>query len=161
MAFRLNVNVDQWFNNLGPKNDKALKTKFDLFYLCLLIGLADGKPETLKGAPDFQDTFVSEYHGSQNIIIGLLILAELGRQGVDTEEKEAVQRILDNIIDSNRISRLSDEGERKLNEYTNRGFEIMSQEISSKPYNEADFLRHYLNVATKIIDNSDLCKKYS
>jgi hypothetical protein len=155
MAFRLRSSVDQWFKHIGPKKEGALKTKFDLFYLCLLLGFADGKPEKPGNAPEFVNAFISEYQGSQNIIIGLLILAELSRQGIKATEKESVRQVFNNYVDTKSPTNLSSNGEAKINEYASRGFDILCKEITTVPYDEADFLRQYISVASRLVDSSD------
>jgi hypothetical protein len=156
MAFRIRQSVDQWFKHIGPKNNGTLKTKFDLFYLCLLLGLADGKPEKVENAPEFVNNFVTEYQGVQNIIIGLMILAELSRQGINAEEKESVRKVFSQYVDPKAPANLSDAGESKLNEYASRGFDILSKEIPTVPYDETEFLRQYVPVLRKTIDNNKM-----
>lgn len=160
MAFRLKSQVDSWFKHIFP-SDGPLKTKFDLFYLCLVLGVADGHPEEATKSNEFVNNFVSEYQPSQNLIIGMLIMAEISRQGVDIRNKDLVRKILDSLLDPRSPTHLSGKGETKLNEYANRGFDLLKSEITTSPYNVADFLLQYVPLATQKIENSKVWSQYS
>ena len=132
MAFYLRNDTEQWFSHI--KDQKPyIETKFDIYYFCLMLGLAAGRkcPVTGKSeATEFQKNFVKSYIPVQKLIIGLLIKSELRRLGINPTEKDS-------------STKLTESGVTRMNEYASGGYDILSEEIPIKPYNVEDFLRTY------------------
>ena len=145
MAFYLRNDTEQWFSHI--KDQKPyIETKFDLYYFCLMLGLASGEKHPVLGksdATEFQKNFVKAFIPVQKLIIGLLIKAELRRLGINTTEKDQVYDLLTEIVDPDSSTKLTDAGITKLNEYASGGYDVLSEELPTKPYYVEDFLRSY------------------
>lgn len=145
MAFYLRNDTEQWFSHI--KDQKPyIETKFDLYYFCLMLGLAAGRKSPVTGksdATEFQKNFVKAFIPVQKLIIGLLLKAELRRLGIDPSEKDHVYDLLTEIVDPDSLTKLTEAGITKLNEYVSGGYDILSEEMPSKPYNVEDFIRSY------------------
>ena len=148
MPFYLRNDTEQWFSHI--KDQKPyIDTKFDLYYFCLMVGLVAGNksPVTARSeATEITKSFVKAFIPVQKLIIGLLISAELKRLGVGVSEKEQVYRILTELVDPDSSNKLTEYGVNKLNEYASGGFDILSEELPSKPYSVEDFLRSYVSL---------------
>jgi len=158
MYFKLRDDARSWFSKLckSKLGDKEpFTTAFDFYYLCALAGIAGGKPKTppdgwSQGAGDLVDYFPAEYKSHRGMIIGLLLTAELARMGIETTEKEEVKAKLNDIIDPDSPSKLSDSGVRRLNEYSSGGYELLVEKLGRKPEFPEDFLldcREEINIA--------------
>jgi hypothetical protein len=145
MAFFLRNDTEQWFSHI--KDQKPyIETKFDLYYFCLMLGLASGEKHPVTGkseATEFQKNFVKAFIPVQKLIIGLLIKAELRRLGINATEKDQVYDLLTEIVDPDSPTKLTEAGITKLNEYASGGYDVLSEELPTKPYNVEDFLRTY------------------
>lgn len=144
MPFYLREDTESWFNNI--KDQRPIETKFDLFYFCLMLGIAAGRkssPNARSKTTEFQKNFVKSYIPVQKLIIGLLINAELKRLGIDSTEKDQVYNLLTNLVDPENQTKLTEAGINKLNEYASGGYDVLSEELSSKPYSVEEFLRTY------------------
>ena len=80
------------------------------------------------------------------IIIGLLIKAELKRLGIQSTEKDQVYNLLTSLVDPDSQTKLTESGVNKLNEYASGGYDVLSEELPSKPYSVEEFLRTYRNL---------------
>lgn len=143
MSFYLRNDTEQWFSNI--KDQKPyIETKFDLYYFCAMLGLAAGRKSSGRSeATEFQKNFVKTFLPVQKLIIGLLIKVELRRLGIDATEKDQVYDLLNEIVDPDSSTKLTDAGITKLNEYASGGYDVLSEELPTKPYNVEDFLRTY------------------
>ena len=154
MAFRLSPGVEQWFSHLDGK--APFRTKFDLYYLCLMLGLASGRRADPAG-PDFIDYFVDTYKSSQRLIAGLLTVAELKKLGIDMEDKAAVRKVIAELFDPAAPTGLSDEGIKSLNRYASGGFAHLTEAVE-KPHHAEAFLPEYHQLLQSAIDGSDVWK---
>ena len=71
MPFKLKDQAFSWFKHIDRK--PPLTTQFDLYYLCLLIGLISGKSDSPGQSQDFVGHFVDGYYPYRRIIAGLLL----------------------------------------------------------------------------------------
>ena len=152
MAFRLSPGAEQWFSHLDGK--PPFRTKFDLYYLCVMLGLAIGRKADSTG-PEFIDYFVDTYKASQRLIAGLLTIAELKKLGINMEDKAAVRKVIAEIFDPNGPTGLSDEGMKILNRYASGGFAYLSESVE-KPHHPEAFLPEYHQVLHAAVDESEL-----
>lgn len=143
MAFRLNQQVEDWFKHI-LKKDGPLQTKFDMYYLCLMLGMAIGKPGKLSDAPEFVNHFVGEYKAMQRVIIGLLLIVELQRLGTNLSDRRELQNLMGQYIDPSNPANLSDAGFARLNEYASGGFGYLAEQFPDKPHHIEDFLQFYI-----------------
>ena len=159
-SFRLRQDTKDWFSNIQKTTNQQIKTDFDLYYFCLMLGLATGKysdPTTrYKEHRDFRDEFVSDYKPHQNLIIGLLIKAELSKFAISLDEKEDTKKHLIKLIDPSSITNLTNEGIDSMNAYASGGFDYLTEKFDSKPYHVEEFLISYVKLLQKAVDKSRL-----
>lgn len=154
-SFQLRLDVDNWFSNINKEKTQQIQTDFDLYYFCLMMGLATkskNNPGERYKCRDFIDYFVSDYKSQQNLIIGLLIRAELENLGISLEEKDAAKKQLLKLIDPSSQTNLTDEGIDKMNGYASGGFDYLREKMGSKPYHLEDFLQRYVKILREAID---------
>ena len=134
MAFFIRREADDWGKELY-KHD-LIRTQFDLYYILFLKGIStlDKNPklkdnEALKELIDY---FPSDYDGSKNIIVGLLVNTELKRLGIPLDDKENVQKKYNQIVEPESQSKLTAKGFTLMNEYASRGFELLNEQLGDK-----------------------------
>lgn len=157
MHFRLRQDVENWFQHI--KDTKPMKTMFDRYYLCFMLGIASNSSSTPEeksnNVSDFVDYFVTEYRPYQRLIIGLLVRAELAKAGIDIKEKQEVSDFLVDYIDPNSPTNLSDLGIKKMNEYASGGFDYLTQSIATQPYTIEEFLGLYVKLIKTAVENNE------
>jgi hypothetical protein len=159
MPFRLREDARKWFGEIDGK--PPVKTQFDLFYFCLMAGLTSGRQSNPthggRSAPEFlppSGTFIEDYRPAQRLIIGLLIVAELQRLGINLEEKASVRKTIQTLVDPQSPTNLTVEGLRMLNAYASGGYDYISEMRSSKPYTVEEFLRDFVGLVEKAGTNN-------
>jgi hypothetical protein len=154
--FRMRQDAENWFSNI--RDQKPIKTKFDLYYFCLMVGLATGRrSDPTKHCPevtDFTDNFVSDYKPYQRLIIGLLIGAELFRSGISVTEKDEVRKLFVDLVDPQNPTNLTDAGMDRLNEYSSGGYDYLAERLDSRPYHVEEFLRTYAKLLRGTIEQN-------
>lgn len=146
MGFRLREDSEKWFNQI--KDDLPFRSKWDMYYFCLMAGLATGRRSNPtaggRNAPEFVSYIIDDYKPARNLILGLLILAETKRFKIDITEKKSVQKLIKSMIDPHQSQTgLTDEGESLLNAYASGGYEYLSENREAKPYSAEEFFRDY------------------
>jgi hypothetical protein len=144
MPFRLNNDAKKWFKDISK--DFGHASQFDMYYFCLMAGLATN---TLTHIPDSEtselvDSFPAEYAAKGRLIISLFISRELRRQGVEFTERAAVNSSIRRLVDPNSPSRLSSEGMKLLNQYSNGGFEVLVGWFGNTPDDRPRMLATFL-----------------
>jgi len=154
--FRIRGDVEDWFSQIAKQ--KPINTKFDLYYFCLMLGLAtrrESEPNQMcPSCTDFVDNFVSDYRNSQRLIIGLLIRAELSYWKINITEKEAVRKKFGELVDPQSQTHLTNEGMDRLNQYSSGGFDYLTEQLDSKPYDVEEFLRSYAKLLREAVDEN-------
>ncbi|MBW4692624.1 MAG: hypothetical protein KME27_12750 [Lyngbya sp. HA4199-MV5] len=154
--FRMRQDAENWFSNI--RDQKPIKTKFDLYYFCLMVGLATGRRSepTKRGSEvtDFTDNFVSDYKPYQRLIIGLLIRAELSRSGISVTEKDEVRKLFVDLVNPQNPTNLTDAGMDRLNEYSSGGYDYLAEKLDSRPYHVEEFLRTYAKLLRGAIEQN-------
>lgn len=154
--FRIRQDAENWFSNI--KNQKPIQTEFDLYYFCLMLGLATGrKSNPSDRCADWEiGYFINDYKTSQRLIIGLLIRTELSRLGIEVTEKKEVRQLFNELVDPTSRSHLTELGMDRLNEYSSGGYDYLAEKLSSKPHYVEEFLRTYDKLLKEAVDsNSD------
>jgi hypothetical protein len=139
--FRLRVDAERWFSHIANKD--PIRTKFDLYYFCLMAGFASGRhsaPAEVAAAPGFVDAMPEEYRPSQELIVGILLYVEIRRLGIELTDRDDVRRILAQMVGSNGLSAT---GVAKMNDYASGGFEALQESGIPAPYSAAEFLVAY------------------
>lgn len=151
--FRLRTDAQKWFNEIS--NFSHFNTKFDLYYFCLIVGLTSGRsidPVQIGAqATDLVDYFVEDYKPASRFLIGLLVIAELKKGGIDVGEKAAVRKLFKHLVDPQSPSQLTDEGMRRMNAYASGGYEYLSENRETKPYSGEEFLRDYVGLVDQAV----------
>lgn len=154
MSFKLRAEVDEWFARISKSKDSPLATKFDYYYLCLMMGFAKGTATTPSSANEFVQTFVNDYRPVQNLIIGLLIAVEARSLGVDLGNRAAIKRLLALYVSPEGSVGLTSDGFQRLNDYANGGFNAIVAAYPEPPWIAADFLEWYLRDINTAVDAS-------
>lgn len=149
--------AENWFSNI--RDQKAvIKTKFDCYYYCLMIGLASGHysdpAQRCKDYSDFVNDFVKEYQAQQKLIIGLLVRTELADSRISLNDKEETRKLLLDLIDPTSQTNLTDYGMDRMNAYSSGGYDYLSEHLDSKPYHVEDFLITYVKLLREAVDNN-------
>jgi hypothetical protein len=142
VSFRLRAEADDWFKGIDSK-DGPIHTKFDQYYLCLMLGLATGRTDKFQGAPEFVDYFVADYAAVGRLLVALLVVAEAERLGVELTDKADVKRLLDEYLDPKPHANLTEKGFQRLNDYANGGYNTLVEAIPERPRHVESFLQVY------------------
>jgi hypothetical protein len=146
--FQLRRDADQWFKDISS----SFSTKFDLYYLCLMAGFATRRKSEVESSAvtDTVDYFPREFKTRGSLLISLLISTELKLAGIDLNEREAVNRTISKLVSHDSPSRLSDEGVRLMNRYSNGGFEALIEHFDDRPRTIETFLRTYHPILARL-----------
>jgi hypothetical protein len=151
--------VDEWFKHIFKQG--PIQTKFDLYYFCLMMGLATGKSEAISSAPEFVQNFIGEYKGVQRLVLGVLIIAEMSRLGLELNDRDEVQDLISKYLDATDVTQLSAAGFERLNDYSHGGFNVIVESAGSKPYHVEPFLQWYVKEFQKRIDENKNWKVFA
>jgi hypothetical protein len=134
MAFFIRREADDWFKEL--QKNELIRTQFDLYYLFFLKGISkldrNPKMKSSDALKELIEYFPSEYDGSKNIIVGLLVNTELKRLGIPFDHKENVQKKYNKIVEPESQSKLTSKGFVLMNDYASKGYELFNQELGNK-----------------------------
>lgn len=150
MAFRMRGDVEDWFRHI--QKQEPIQTKFDLYYLCLMMGLATGRADRPANASEFVDDFVKDYKPMQRLVIGLMLVSELDRIGVDLTEREEIQRQVAHYLNPNNPANLTEEGFNRLNAYANGGYTYLVEHLGDKPQHIYEFLQSYIDLLNQAVE---------
>lgn len=139
--FRMRSDSDRWFRYIVDQ--APIKTKFDVYYLCLMLGIEAGELDDVTDAIEIYQKFPQEYEGSRLQVIALLISAELRREGIEFNEREAVQSLIARYIATDSPSNLSQEGFKRANSYASGGFNLLVEAYGEPPKDVHAFLAKY------------------
>lgn len=151
--------VDDWFKHIS--NTGPIKTKFDLYYFCLMAGLSKGQTSRLQNGQEFVDNFVSDYKPSQRLILGLFLIAEMSRFGIELNDRDEVRNLINKYFDPSTPSHLKNEGFAGLNDYANAGFNFIYENCPEPPRRVEHFIQWYVkNISTQITSSELWSKAY-
>jgi hypothetical protein len=148
MPFRLLKDVRPWFKDV----EKDLALDFDMYYFCLMAGLATGRkrPILSEEATDLTQDFPGEYRSRGRIIVALLLTRELRSLGVNYKERATVHREVSKLIDPLSSSHLSPLGLEEMNKYSYGGFDVLTEWFEERPR----FLETFLPQLRRQIDET-------
>lgn len=154
MAFRLRADAEKWFSELDGKD--PAKSKFDLYYFCLIVGLASRRSVDPSAAgvqaKEFVGDFIQDYKAAQRLLIGLLVVAEVKRGGINLDEKAAVRDVFKRLVTPSTTTNLTDEGMRCMNAYASGGYEFLAERRETKPTSPEEFLRDYVRLVDEAFE---------
>ena len=151
--FRMPDQVQLWFKDIFKKESSSLKYVWDLYYLCLLMGLSDGNRLPMQNPKEMVDYFIEEYKRSQRLIISLMVTAELNGLAIKFTEKELVKKQLENYLTADNQSNLTNAGFEAMNEYAWSGFQILCQHMAA-PKHFPTFIIEYQKILIKTINKN-------
>ncbi|HEY9874427.1 MAG TPA: hypothetical protein V6D12_13385 [Candidatus Obscuribacterales bacterium] len=155
-SFRMRRDAENWFSNI--RDQKPIQTKFDLYYFCLMVGLATGRRsdpiKRCSEVTDFTDNFVSDYRSYQRLIIGLLIRAELSRLEVSVTEKDEVRQLFVKLVNPQSLTNLTNLGMDRLNEYSSGGYDYLAEKLNVRPHHVEEFLRTYTKLLREAVEQN-------
>ncbi len=131
MGFKIRKTAREWFKYI--RNKDGLETDFDVYYFCLMAGLATNQRETPKDVTDFIDNFPGDYKNSGKLLVSLLLKTELDRLGVDLSEKKNVREVIKRLVSTNTGTYLSDEGIKLMDSYSYAGFDVIREAFHNDP----------------------------
>ena len=156
MPFRLRTDADKWFSEIDGK--EPVKTKFDLFYFCLVAGLASGRSTDPASsgvkAREIVDDYIQDYRAAQRLITGLLVIAEVRKSGIDLQERSAVRAVFQRLVTPLAKTGLTDEGMRCLNDYASGGYEFLAESRPTKPSSPEEFLRDFVRLVDTAVEEA-------
>ncbi len=142
--FRMRNDARAWFSQI---NDfEHFRVDFDQYYLCLMAGFASGRSTEGGASSEMVEAFVEEYKPASRFLIGLLVIAELKKGGIDVSERTAVRALFKRLVDPQSPNSLTDEGMRRMNAYASGGYDYLSERRETKPYSGEEFLRDYVQL---------------
>lgn len=147
MPFRLRNDAEKWFSELDGK--EPIKTKFDLYYFCLLAGLASGRSADISTGPsskEIVDDFILDYKPAARMLIGLLVIAEVKRGGIDLDEKASVREVFKRLVTPASNTNLTVDGMRAMNAYASGGYDYLTESRTTPPTSADEFLRDYVTI---------------
>ncbi|TFZ03386.1 hypothetical protein [Ramlibacter rhizophilus] len=144
MSFKLRTEVDDWFSRIYKAKDSPLSTKFDYYYLCLMMGFSRGKATPVTNAVEFVQNFVLDYRSVQSQIIGLLIATEARALGIELTNRARIKDLLSRYVSPEASVALTPKGFERLNDYANGGFNaIVASYPEEQPWIASDFMQWY------------------
>jgi hypothetical protein len=141
IPFRASNDARRWFQHIRP----GLDLDFDVYYMCVMAGLATGKAKDLPAseADELVDYFPGEYAKRGRLLVMLLLSILLERHGVSLSQRATVHQTIRDFIDPLSQSKLSDTGVREMNKFAFAGFDVIAEWFSEPPHVAAAFLPRY------------------
>ena len=142
--FRMAADTQKWFAPAFA-DDGPLTTEFDKYYLCLLIGLQSTRREVLDAnAKGFIEYWISDYQGVRELMLGLILKAELDSHGIQVTERDAVQQTCKRLFTHEDETQLTGEGMNVANAISYGGFKTLEESWpdNSSPRSQVELLTH-------------------
>jgi hypothetical protein len=145
MPFRLPKKCRSYFGGLTGKDEAKLNILFDGYYLCVLVGLAQAKIDSNADLEpsEFVDEYPNNYQDSRDYIAALLIATEAIRIPVDVLNANALEKLMTLLVDSHSKTRLSKDGEERLNQYAARGIDVIIENMAQHSRLEVFFQDYF------------------
>lgn len=141
MPFRLRKDTRKWFKNV----ESAFDLDFDMYYLCLMAGLAVGRKEDIPigDTTELVDDFPGDYRAKGRLVLSLFLSRELKALGVKLSERTTLHSAIHRLVDPLSASHLSDAGLKEMNRYSFGGFEVLTEWFDDQPRTIETFLPLY------------------
>jgi hypothetical protein len=137
--FRLRVDARNWFANIR----KDLDIDFDVYYICLLAGLAARRKERVAASDttDLVPHFPSHYRSYSKLVIGLFLSVELEEMGVKAHgDRKLFHSAVSGLINPVAAHHLTDVGIDTLNRYAHGGYDAITEWFDERPRRAETFL---------------------
>ena len=141
MPFRLRRDTRKWFKNI----EHAFSLDFDMYYMCLMAGLAAGRKEDVPQGEttELVDDFPGEYRSKGRVILALFLSRELKSMGIKLSERATLHSAIQRLVDPRSASHLSDVGMKEINRYSFGGFDVLTEWFRDQPRTIETFLPLY------------------
>jgi len=142
--FRLASDAQKWFASAFA-DDGPLRTEFDKYYLCLLIGLKKRRRDQLdSSAKDVIEYWISDYQGIRDLMLGLILNDELNDRGIKVEERNAVQATCKRIFTHDDRTQLTSDGMNVANSIAYGGFRTIEESFPGNisPRSQFELMTH-------------------
>ena len=149
--FRIREDARKWFKNIS--GTAPFSVEFDQYYLCLMAGFASGRTHDSGATDELVESFVDEYKAASRFLVGLLITAELKKNGINVEERDSVRALFQVLVDPQSPNQMTTEGMRRMNAYANGGYEYLAEQRDAKPSSSDEFLRDYVQLIEHAVEN--------
>jgi hypothetical protein len=147
--FRMRNDARSWFKQIA--DFEHFKTDFDQYYLCLMAGLAAGRSNESGTTTEMVENFVEDYKEASRFLIGLLVMAELKKAGIEIFERDAVRDMFRRLVDPHSPNQLTDEGMRRMNAYASGGYDYLSEQRETRPFSGEEFIRDYVQLVAQAL----------
>jgi len=140
MSFQQRNDSASWFRKLG------FPRQFDNLYYCFVIGVSFQKKLSPSSSEvtDVIQHFPEDYAATSNLIVALLLAAELKNKGVNFGDRALVHQAVRKLIDPNSSTKLSAEGIKEFNAYAAGGFDEIASWFPEAPQEPARFYSVYV-----------------
>lgn len=132
MPFRLPKKTREWFSHIH----KEFELDFDMYYLCLMAGLATDRKVALENELEETTELVSHFPGAYRekgrLITSIFLSRELKAMGVQAHERDALNRNIASLVDPQGAT-LGEPGMKEMNRYVYGGFEVLTEWFDDKP----------------------------
>jgi hypothetical protein len=151
--FRILKDARPWFKDLYSK-EEGLVIDFEIYYFCLMAGLATGKKRsdlTTTDTTELVQHFPGRYKERGKIIVSLFLARYLASLGVTLTDKKTAHNQISKLISPTSPNYLSDDGMKELNKYAAAGYEEIVGWFEDRPRTLESFLRTFaLKIATQV-----------
>lgn len=148
MGFDLHNSAEKWFQNIRGK-DKAISSQWDMYYLCLILGLISGRQGDDSKAKEFYRDFTDDYKSNQKTIIALFLTTELKSLKINPADRVNVETQINKYLDPESSSNLTSSAQKRMNQYAVGGYEVLTEEME-KPYLEHAFFVQYSQLVAEL-----------
>jgi hypothetical protein len=142
MPFRLRRDSRKWFQDIAGD----FEVDFDMYYLCLVAGLAAGGRRAevkTSDTTELVDTFPGSYREKGRVIIALFLATEIERMGISQDDREAVHKQIRELVDPRTPSQLSEDGMKLMNQISYGVFDVLTEQFDDRPRSIESFLVGY------------------
>ena len=151
--FRILKDARPWFKDIYSK-EEGLIIDFEIYYFCLMAGLASGKKRsdlTTTETSDLISHFPGRYREKGKIIVSLFLARYLSSLGVTLTDKKTAHNQISKLISPTSINYLSDDGMKEMNKYAAAGFDEITNWFEDRPRTLESFLRTFaLKIDTQV-----------
>jgi len=157
MYFRLQEAAREWFKDVS----KEMPIDFDIYYLCLMAGLASGRKAEASQADtsDLTNYFPGAYRGKGRIITAFFLSRELKALGIAFEERNSLHSAIRELVDPLSSSHLSDQGIKEINKYSFGGFKVLVEYFQKRLIDRPRTLEGFLPMYKQLIDEFVVLEK--
>ena len=149
MPFRLRRDTRKWFQDIL----KDFEVDFDMYYLCLVAGLAaGGRRAEIKSSEttELVENFPGSYKEKGRVIVALFLATEIERMGISQDDREAVHKQIRELVDPRTPSQLSENGMKIMNQISYGGFDVLTEEFDDRPRSSESFLTAYCKTLSRL-----------